>query len=201
MTSALTNSTREKALDLLGDNIDPKVAAAALGISQSMISQYLSEDDFAAEVAARRYKTLLGNNSRDRKYDALEDKLLEKLERSLSMIFDPMKLVAVLSKINAAHRRGANAPAQLNDAKPSVTLNMPTFVLQKFTVQTNINNQVVAVHGPDGSSQSLVTIQSKALSDLASPTKVEKPLQVERNVSDAIPIVKTPAGVSQAPAG
>jgi hypothetical protein len=83
----------------------------------------------------------------------------------------------------------------MTDQKPSVVLNMPTFVLQKFTVQTNINNQVVAVQGPDGSSQSLVTIQSKALSDLA--TQVAKPLQVERNVSDAIPIVKTPAGVVQ----
>jgi predicted transcriptional regulator len=195
MTSAVTNSIRERALDLLGDNIDPKVAAAALGISQSMISQYLSEDDFAQEVAARRYKALIGNNSRDRKYDALEDKILDRLEKSLSMIFDPMKLVAVLSKINGAVRRGANAPATMTDQKPSVVLNMPTFVLQKFTVQTNINNQVVAVQGPDGSSQSLVTIQSKALSDLA--TQVAKPLQVERNVSDAIPIVKTPAGVVQ----
>lgn len=192
MTSAVTNSIRERALDLLGDNIDPKVAAAALGISQSMISQYLSEDDFAQEVAARRYKALIGNNSRDRKYDALEDKILDRLEKSLSMIFDPMKLVAVLSKINGAVRRGANAPATMTDQKPSVTLNMPMFVLQKFTVQTNINNQVVAVHGPDGNSQSLVTIQSKALSDLAT-----KPLQVERNVSDAIPIVKTPTGVVQ----
>lgn len=195
MTSAVTNSIRDRALDLLGDNIDPKVAAAALGISQSMISQYLSEDDFANEVASRRYKALIGNNSRDRKYDALEDKILDRLEKSLSMIFDPMKLVAVLSKINGAVRRGANAPAQMMDQKPSVTLNMPTFVLQKFTVQTNINNQVVAVHGPDGNSQSLVTIQSKALSELA--TSATKPLQVERNVSDAIPIVKTPTGVVQ----
>lgn len=199
MTSAVTNSIKERALDLLGDNIDPKVAASALGISQSMISQYLSEDDFANEVAARRYKALIGNNSRDRKYDALEDKILDRLEKSLGMIFDPMKLVAVLSKLNGAVRRGANAPAALQSSNPSVTLNMPTFVLQKFTVQTNINNQVVAVNSPDGSSQSLVTIQSKALSNLAQAAT--NPLQVERNVSDAIPIVKTPAGVIQNASG
>lgn len=187
MTSAITNSTREKLLELLGDNVDPKAAAAALGISESMVSQYISDENFAAEVSARRYKTLVGHNSRDRKADELEDKLLDRIERSLNMVFDPMKLAALYRTVNGATRRGASAPAQLQESKPAVPLILPTFVFQKFTTQVNLNNQVIAVSDESGKQESLVTIQSRQLAKLVE----------ERNVSDATPSPETPARITQ----
>lgn len=185
MANLTTNSTRDRALELLGDNVEPKAVAAALGITESMVSQYLSDEEFANQVAARRYQTLIGHNSRDRKYDALEDKLIERIEKSLNMIFDPMKLASLLRIINSAERRGSSAPAALQESRPAVALVLPTFVLQKFTTQVNLNNQVVAVADPQGKQESLITIQSSRLPQLID----------ERSVSDATPLPQTPTGV------
>ena len=49
-----SSPTRQHALQLLGQGVAPSQAAAALGVSESQISQYLSDEDFAAELAAQR---------------------------------------------------------------------------------------------------------------------------------------------------
>lgn len=82
-----TTATEEKALALLGQGFDPSVVASACGVSPSRISQLLSREDFSESVALRRYEELQKNNIRDGKYDSLEDKLIEKLEGSLAMVF------------------------------------------------------------------------------------------------------------------
>lgn len=199
MTRALTNSIRDRALELLGDNIEPSVVASALGVSPSDISQYLADETFREEVTKLRYERLVGNNSRDRKLDSMEDKLLDKIDKSLGMIFDPMKLVQIYAKVNAATRRGASAPASLQTQQPAVALSMPTFVLQKFTTQVNIHNQVVAVQNADGKAESLVTIQSKVLRDIVDNEQATKALSFERNHGDAGALSQTPARVGQAP--
>lgn len=199
MTRALTNSIRDRALELLGDNIEPSVVASALGVTPSDISQYLADETFRDEVTKLRYERLVGNNSRDRRLDAMEDKLLDKIDKSLGMIFDPMKLVQIYAKVNAATRRGASAPASLQTQQPAVALSMPTFVLQKFTTQVNIHNQVVAVQDSSGKAESLVTIQSKVLRDIVDTEQSTKALSFERNQSDASSLSQTPARVGQTP--
>jgi predicted transcriptional regulator len=197
MTSALSNSVRDRALELLGDGLSPSIVASALGVSESAISQYLSQDEFKQEVLEKRYEALASNNKIDRRYTSLEERVLDKLDKSIDMIYDPMKLAGVLRTLNGAVRRGSAAPQQMTEQKTAVTLNMPTFVLQRYTTQVNINNQVVAVVDESGNKQSLVTIQSKTLSDMMVPAASSEPAIARGTqsgeIQDAIPIA-SPSG-------
>lgn len=158
------SSTETRALKLLGDGLSPDVVASALGVSPSRISQLLSEENFAQEVAELRYKNLAAHTERDGKYDDLEDKLLKKLEGTLSMLFDPMKIAKILQTINQAKRRGAQAPEHLTEKSAVVHLNMPTQIIQQFI--KNTNNQIVKIDDQD-----LITVQSSNMSKLLAQAK------------------------------
>lgn len=158
------SSTESRALKLLGDGFLPSQVAAAIGVSESRISQLLSDESFSQQVAALRYKSLAAHTDRDSKYDSLEDALLKKLEGSLSMLFDPMKIAKLLQVINSAKRRGVSAPEQIQTAQTVVQLNMPTQIFQKFV--TNVNNQVI-----QAGSQELITVQSGKMNELLSTSR------------------------------
>lgn len=157
--------TEQKALVLLGQGILPEAVASAVGVSPSRISQLLSTDSFAAEVANLRYKNLAKNTERDNTADEIEDILLQKLKDSLALLFDPIKITSVLSKVNALKRRGTLASELPTGQAQVVNLSMPVSVYQQFV--TNINNQVVKA-----GDQELVTIQSGHMNKLLEATNV-----------------------------
>lgn len=148
--------TESRALSLLGSGSSAEQVASALGVTPSYISQLLANEDFKLKVAELRYANLAKHNQRDDKLDALEDKVLEKLESTIALCFKPMELVKAFQVINGAKRRGQSAPAQIVNTQNLVTINMPTQIINKFT--SNIHNQVVQV-----GSQNLETIQSGSL--------------------------------------
>lgn len=151
-----TSPTEQKALTLLGQGLPAAAVAAAIGVTESRISQLVSDPEFAAQVAELRFANLSKNTARDQEYDILEDQLIEKMKDLLPMMFDPMKVMKAIQVINGAKRRGASAPEILNTQQAVVQLIMPTQILQQFT--TNINNQVVKTGDTD-----LVTVQSGLL--------------------------------------
>lgn len=175
--------TESRALKLLGDGLSPDVVASACGVSTSRISQLLSDEEFSKDVAELRYKSLAAHTERDAKYDDLEDVLLKKLQGSLSMLFDPMKISKILSQINAAKRRGASTPDHLTEKAAVVHLTMPTQIIQQFIA--NQNNQIVKIDDQD-----LITVQSGNMSKLLEHSKKEKELQ---NVQNAIPATALPS--------
>lgn len=152
-TGPALTATESKALTLLGQGFAPEMVATAIGVSPARISQLLSQDEFAQQVAELRYRQLASHTERDSKYDTLEDQILDRLRQSLSMVFDPMKLAKLLSVVNSAKRRGAAAPEHLTTQQTVVQLNIPTAILQQF--QVNVNNQVVRA-----GQQDLITVQS-----------------------------------------
>ena len=167
ITTTGHTATESKALELLGAGFDPSVVASACGVSPSRISQLLSREDFAEVVAIKRYEALQKNNLRDQKYDNLEDELLDRLEKSLAMVFDPLKLARLLMVVNGAKRRGAATPESISQRAPTATLNVPTLLINHFSTTLNVNNQVVQVTSPQtNESHSLVTIASNALESL-----------------------------------
>lgn len=158
--ASTTTTTESRALALLGTGLGPEVVASALGVSISRISQLLSEETFAAEVATLRFQNLSKHNERDTKYDQMEDDLLERLKDCLPLMVRPMEILKAIQVINAAKRRGASAPEQIVHQNNVVNLVMPVQVIQKFT--TNVHNQVVQT-----GTQSLNTLQSGSLLNLA----------------------------------
>lgn len=160
------SATESRALKLLGSGYTPATVAAACGVTESRISQLLSEDGFAEEVATLRFQSLEKYNEIDSTYDTLEKKLLKQLEDVLPLLMRPLEIAKVLGVLNAAKRRGATAPEQIHSQSTVVNLVMPNVIVQKFT--TNINNQVI-----QAGEQTLETIQSNTLLGRSKQKKLE----------------------------
>ena len=161
ITETADTSTESRALRLLGDGVKPEIVAASLGITPSMISQLLSDSEFAARVAELRYQNLAKHNVRDGKYDALEDDLVDRLADCLPLMHRPMEILKAIQVINAAKRRGSSTPEALIEKQQIIQLVMPIQIINKFQFQSDINGQVTKVGEKD-----LLTIQSGALDGL-----------------------------------
>lgn len=154
--------TAGRILELLGNGLSPEVTASAVGVSPSYISQLLSQQEFAEQVTARRFVSLQEATSRDKKYDALEDALIEKMQDLLPLMYKPHDVLRAISVINAAKRRGSSAPDNMVINNTVVSLSLPTTILNNFRITTDTNNQVI-----EAGEQALVTMPSNALSSLS----------------------------------
>ena len=153
-------SIQERALKLLGTGtISAAQVAAALGVTESAVSQMLSEPEFAAKVSELRYEALQKHNDRDDKIDALEDEVLSKLKESLSLVYRPMELTRIFQTLNTAKRRGQASPDNSIQHQKIVNLVMPVQIINKFSKTPN--NMVLTA-----GTQELLTMQSGSLLDL-----------------------------------
>lgn len=169
MSDLPLTSNESRILDLLGQGLDPSVVAAAIGVSPAFISQLLSTPEFAAEVAEKRFKNLSKHSERDNRYDTLEDKLLDKLEDCLPMMYKPNEVLNAIVKINAAKRRGAGAPQHLQTQAPVIPLILPIQIIQQF--QLNGNGQVVKA-----GTQDLTTAQPAQLKNMLTAAQKQSTL-------------------------
>lgn len=159
------SATETRALQLLGQGLSSSVVASALGVTESRISQLLSDSEFAKEVQRLRFENLQQSTAIDGKYSAIEDKLLDKLEKIVPLISKPRDVLAALSTVNGAKRRGATSVDTDTLQAKVVNLTLPVSVQQKFI--TNVNQQVTEVRDESGKAQTLVTASSGSLSGLA----------------------------------
>lgn len=156
MSNTQNSTTEEMALALLGDGIPQETVASHLGVSESLISQLVSQEVFAEKLIALRYENLSKHNARDKSYDLIEDELIVKLKESLPLMFRPEQILKAVQVINAAKRRGSSAPAATTAQQTVVKIVIPVRVINKFT--TNVMNQVI-----QAGEQKLVTVQSGVL--------------------------------------
>jgi predicted transcriptional regulator len=170
------SSIEEKALILLGQGIPAVTVASTLGVSQSRISQLLSQEEFANQVTVLKYENLQKHNRRDADYDEIEDKLLERLKKTLPLMFRPIEILKAIQIINGAKRRGQSTPEQIINQQTIVNLVLPAPITEKFT--TNINNQVISAGAQD-----LLTIQSK---NLIERVETKKLTETKEKVSNAL---------------
>lgn len=160
----------ERAISLLGAGVLPTQVAATLGVTDSAISQLLSQSEFASAVAQLKFQSLQKHNERDAKYDSIEDTLLAKLETSVSMMYKPHEILKAIQVINGAKRRGVSQTENISSQQTVVQVVLPSKVVSQFTV--NAQNQVT-----QAGSQSLITIQSGELlrrAEADSPTQGEQ---------------------------
>lgn len=162
------SAAESRALELLGTGkVLPVQVALACGVSESRISQLMSDVEFAGSVAELRYKNLTAETARDGRYDSLEDQILKKMEDVIPLIMNPLALARILQIVNSAKRRGsAGIDQNIQTQAPVVQISMPTIIKQKFI--TNVNQQVIRVGDKD-----LTTIGSgfllKKTQDMLSP--------------------------------
>ena len=152
----LDTGTEQRALSLLGQGIPANIVASTCGVTESRISQLISDPVFAAQVAELRFNNLQKHNERDNKYDTIEDNLLKRLEDLLPLMMRPMEVLKAIQVINAAKRRGASAPDSVVQQQTFINLTIPTQIIQKF--QVSQDNHVL-----QAGEQQLITLQSGAL--------------------------------------
>lgn len=159
------SATETRAMQLLGQGLSASVVASALGVTEGRVSQLLSNSEFAKEVQRLRFENLQKSTAIDGKYSAIEDKLLDKLEKIVPLITKPRDVLAALSTVNSAKRRGATSVDTDSLQAKVVNLTLPVSVQQKFI--TNVNQQVTEVRDESGNSQTLVTASAGSLDGLA----------------------------------
>jgi hypothetical protein len=165
MSTSTTSPTEERALTLLGQGLAPSMVASAIGVSESRISQLVSDPEFASRIAELRFSSLVKHNETDSKYDAIEAKLQGKLEGMVDWMVKPFEVLKAIQVINGAKRRGISAPEQIVGQQTVVQLSMPTMIINQYStkqeIQVNVNNQVVKAGQTE-----LVTIQSSQMDKL-----------------------------------
>lgn len=160
MSSVLKNvetSTEGRALHLLGQGLPATVVASHLGVSDSRISQLLSDPNFAAKVQEARFLSLQSLTETDTKYNSIEKTLLNKLESLVGTLYRPREILSAISVINNAKRRGASPGGETGPTNHAtvVHLTLPIAIQHKFI--TNINSQVIGIEDAEGNVQTLVT--------------------------------------------
>jgi hypothetical protein len=147
---------KDRIKELLGCGIAPEIVASAVGVSAGYVSQLLAEPEFANEVQELKLLNLTGLVERDKKWDTLEDKLLDRLEHTLPMLNNPMQVVTALRTVNGAHRRAVTKDPGNGHVKEIVHLHLPACLNAQFVV--NQTNQVVSVEG-----RSIATMPANAV--------------------------------------
>lgn len=158
------STTQSTAMKLLGQGIAPVMVASTLGVSESLVSQFMSEERFAAEVTRLKLGALQKQTAVDNKYLQAEDMLADKLLKSIPMMTNPLTILKGIQVINGTKRRGVADSGVINQQTQIVQLVLPGAFAAKFV--TNAQNQIVEVQDGDGA-RSLITTTPAALDRLA----------------------------------
>ena len=157
------NSTRDKALELLGKNVPNHTTAAILGITPARVSQFLEDPDFKEQVQARLIESTLASSERDKKKDDIEDLLLQKMQDSIGFITRPLEILKALQVVSALPRRAAATQGVPTGERMEATLTLPAFVAKgavKVEFQFNTDREVVEVGGKAMQTMSMPSVLS-----------------------------------------
>lgn len=160
------DSLQDRIAKLLGQGIEAHRVASVLGCEPSYISNLLADDTFSQYVQNLKLQNLQEATARDKRYDKLEDALLDKIEHDVE--HNPLAFkstsekVRNLQAINGLKRRGANADslAGTQVTQNIVQIMLPTMLASKFI--KNANNEIV-----QAGNKNLLTMQSNSLQSLA----------------------------------
>lgn len=158
----MSTATAERALNLLGSGVPAVQVAQSCGVSESRISQLMSQHEFSEAVQRLRFDRLQKQNLRDEEWDSLEDSAVDRLKKRIDsgMIHDTNQLLRVAQIANSAKRRGVASPDSNQGAQSQIVqLVLPVQIVNKFTKDSS--NRVITA-----GDQTLVTVQSGSMQKL-----------------------------------
>lgn len=172
------HSTHAAALTkLLTSGVTRSEAALALGITPSAVTQLAETPQVASALEEAQARIDQRATLIDEKYDTLEEKLLNQLDRTLPLLLRPLEISKVLQAVNGAKRRGSGHRAQDSGPTRILSLNIPVALQAKFVM--NSSNQVV-----EAGTQTLVTMPSANIPKMAEVTNAQ--LQLANKTKDAL---------------
>lgn len=174
---------KDKIKQLLGLNLPNNVVASAVGVSESYISQLLSEESFAKEVSELRIVSLSESVERDQAYNKIEDALLEKVQEQLDNgmfgAANPRLILQALQVVNSAKRRSAPQELHSQMSRPVATLILPIAIAAKFVIDSK--SQVVEVEG-----ETMATMPASGVMKKLEELRGNEVKNVEEHEKDAI---------------
>jgi|SRR5215217_6068302 len=177
VTSSNLQSARSsqdtRILTLLGQGIPQTMVASTVGVTDSYVSQLISQDSFREELQELKFNSLQKHNKRDDKYDELEDKLVRNFETNMVLLQKPMEILKAMQVINSLKRRGSGAQDAGIQQQTVVNLVLPEKITQTFT--SNINNQVTNI-----GEQTLETMQSSTLLNVVQRKRAQE-IELDRD--------------------
>jgi predicted transcriptional regulator len=158
---AMSNVDMRKLQKLLSLDLPQVAVAQALGITEGAISQFMDSPEFRAEVAAMKYARIDGAAVRDEKLDAIEDTVIDKLQKSISYMIKPSELLCALKILSGVPRKSAvNLTGAAQALGQTVNITLPN-----VTAITYVKTQQGEIIEAGG--RSLATLPSSVLKQLA----------------------------------
>lgn len=175
-----TGPKRDQIKELLGSGLGPEVVSAAVGCDISYVSQLLSDEAFANEVASLRTIALASYSKRDESINTIEDKLIKLLGAAVddNSFYKPRDLLQAFTVLNSAKRRGSQNLGTGNTVNNIVQLTLPESVVRRFT--TNRTNEVIEVEGQTMVTMPAGTLLRKLATEDAANGKQGKYLEVAK---------------------
>lgn len=168
----MSNSIREKIISYLGAGVSQAVAAEAVGVTASYVSQLLMEPGVLEEVALLKAGKLDAAVKADATVEQGEKLALERAIKLIPYIRSAREAVAVYGTLNAAKRKAQEDRASEGAGNSlSVTLTLPK--AGRIMIQVNTDNQIVDVDGV-----TTAPLPSKALPSMAKRLGVKLPQDV-----------------------
>lgn len=132
---------------LLGNGVHPAAAASAVGCTPGYVSQLLSDQVFAMEVAQLRVTELTKAKEIDDKLDDIEKQLVDKFETLIPYFVKPKDILDALVKINAMKRKTKLEAGYQGGAQGGTTvqINVPTVIVNSYKI--NMAGGMVEVDG------------------------------------------------------
>jgi hypothetical protein len=170
---------KTKILNLLGNGLPNHIVATSCGVSESYISQLMSDDSFSSQVSELRLKSLTAATARDSAIDELEDAALIKMKELLPFATKSLEVTRIFQALNGAKRRGQTAGQELPSQNQVVILNIPQQTINNFRLTEK--NEVIEVND-----RTLVSMQAPQLmKQLALRKELQNANLIGENRSDS----------------
>lgn len=103
-------AAREQIVEMLANGLNSSQVASTLGVSDSYVSQLLSDEAFAEEVESRKVQQVAEDIEYDNKIDSVEATFLDRIEQKAPManLQQSLQAFAVLNKAKRRKDSGVN---------------------------------------------------------------------------------------------
>lgn len=161
-----------RAMKLQAGGANQRETANALGVDESLISQYNSEADYKEQLHDLVSKAFKNAQEIDENYQEIEHRLSNRLKALTEFMINPDQVLRTLKFANEAKRKLGSNPANGNGTNVDgsgnkltpVILVLPVAVKREFVL--NPNNEIIGVDAAE-----LVTMNSSSLNGLVAKRK------------------------------
>jgi transcriptional regulator with XRE-family HTH domain len=152
-------SAKDSALSLLAQGIPANQVAETIGVSESYISQLMSEEDFAAQLQTVKVQAAQEDLDYDKRIDKAEEVFLERIESKSAFANLQQSLQAFKVLNTAKRRRDSRVQTPGVQIGQIVNITVPISVLPQY--KTNAQNEIVEVEG-----KTMVSASPKRLEEI-----------------------------------